>query len=134
MVLSRFPTVLSACVILVATSMTALAARTPPHPAGAAHALKAAARTASGRVAPEPTRFARFHDAGMPATPRIAPRPSSRQAPKATSARAAVSEQAERDARAQRLYRSSQTSAPIIRNARACKRIGAHGESIYENC
>jgi len=42
--------------------------------------------------------------------------------------------QAESNARAERLYRASQVSAPIIIDARACKRIGAHGESIYENC
>ncbi len=48
--------------------------------------------------------------------------------------KAAASEQFERDARAQRLYRSSQFSAPIIKDAKACRRIGAHGESIYENC
>ena len=46
----------------------------------------------------------------------------------------AIREQAERDARAERIYRSSQFSAPIIIDARACKRRGAHGESIYENC
>lgn len=46
----------------------------------------------------------------------------------------AIRERAERDARAQRIYRASQLSAPIIVDARACKRIGAHGESIYENC
>lgn len=46
----------------------------------------------------------------------------------------AIREQAERDARAERIYRSSQLSTPIIIDARACKRIGTHGESIYENC
>ena len=46
----------------------------------------------------------------------------------------AIREQAERDARAERIYRSSQFSAPIIIDAKACKRIGPHGESIYENC
>jgi hypothetical protein len=48
--------------------------------------------------------------------------------------KAAARESAERDARAERLYRSSQLSAPILKDAKACKRIGAHGESIYENC
>ncbi len=43
-------------------------------------------------------------------------------------------EAAGRAARADDLYRASQTDAPIIANATACKRIGAHGESIYENC
>ncbi len=43
-------------------------------------------------------------------------------------------EAAEREARTNNLYRSSQLSAPIIKDAKACKRIGAHGESIYENC
>jgi hypothetical protein len=43
-------------------------------------------------------------------------------------------EAAERQARTEYLYRVSQTSAPIIPNATACKRIGANGESIYENC
>lgn len=46
----------------------------------------------------------------------------------------AAREQSERDSRAERLYRSSQLSAPIITDAKACKRIGARGESIYENC
>ena len=46
----------------------------------------------------------------------------------------AAREQFERDARAERIYRSSQLSAPIIINAKACKRIGTHGDSIYENC
>ena len=52
----------------------------------------------------------------------------------AAAQRAAARDQVERNARADRLYRSSQVSAPIITNATACKRIGAHGESIYENC
>jgi len=42
--------------------------------------------------------------------------------------------QAESNARTERLYRASQFSAPIIIDAKACKRVGAHGESIYENC
>ena len=42
--------------------------------------------------------------------------------------------QAEGNARAERLYRASQFSAPIIIDAKACKRVGTHGESIYENC
>jgi len=42
--------------------------------------------------------------------------------------------QAESNARAERLYRASQISAPIIIDAKACRRVGAHGESIYENC
>ena len=46
----------------------------------------------------------------------------------------ALREHAERDARAERIYRSSQLSVPIIIDAKACKRIGRHGESIYENC
>lgn len=48
--------------------------------------------------------------------------------------KAAARDQSERDARSERLYRSSQLSAPIITDAKACKRTGAHGESIYENC
>ena len=43
-------------------------------------------------------------------------------------------EQADVNARAERLYRASQFSAPIIIDAKACKRVGTHGESIYENC
>lgn len=41
---------------------------------------------------------------------------------------------AERDARAMRIYASSQLSAPNIPGATSCKRVGVHGESIYENC
>ncbi|HTD28272.1 MAG TPA: hypothetical protein VK660_02680 [Xanthomonadaceae bacterium] len=44
------------------------------------------------------------------------------------------SAQADRDARAERIYRSSQLSAPIVIDAKACKRKGTNGESIYENC
>ncbi len=51
-----------------------------------------------------------------------------------TAQKSTVRERSERNARAQRLYRSSQFSAPVIPDATACKRIGAHGESIYENC
>ncbi|MEO5596829.1 MAG: hypothetical protein ABIQ97_06735 [Lysobacteraceae bacterium] len=52
-----------------------------------------------------------------------------------TAARNAQSrEVAERDARSMRIYRTSQLSAPIIPDATSCKRVGAHGESIYENC
>ena len=53
---------------------------------------------------------------------------------KANFAAAQKAAQAESNARAERLYRASQVSAPIIIDAKACKRIGAHGESIYENC
>jgi hypothetical protein len=48
--------------------------------------------------------------------------------------KSSIRERAERDARAERIYRSSQLSAPIILDARACRRIDLHGESIYENC
>jgi hypothetical protein len=47
---------------------------------------------------------------------------------------AVVREDAEREARAERLYRSSQLSAPIVKDAKACKRTSANGMSIYENC
>lgn len=43
-------------------------------------------------------------------------------------------EQAQIDARAAHIYALSQTNAPILDDTRACKRIGAHGESIYQNC
>jgi len=49
---------------------------------------------------------------------------------RATDAR----EKAEAGARAERIYRTSQVSAPIIADTRACKRIGADGRSVYENC
>lgn len=51
------------------------------------------------------------------------------------AARNALARQvAESDARSMRIYQTSQLSAPIIPNATACKRFGAHGETIYENC
>ncbi|MBS0212622.1 MAG: hypothetical protein JSR26_05490 [Proteobacteria bacterium] len=43
-------------------------------------------------------------------------------------------EQAQAAARADCIYAVSQANAPIIADTRACKRTGAHGESIYENC
>jgi len=52
----------------------------------------------------------------------------------ANAAAAQKAAQAESTARAERLYRASQFSAPILIDAKACKRVGAHGESIYENC
>jgi hypothetical protein len=51
-----------------------------------------------------------------------------------TNFAASQNAQAESNARAERLYRASQLSAPIIIDAKACKRVGRHGESIYENC
>ena len=70
--------------------------------------------------------------------PRSTPRPvaskSVQRVQSDTTRTADAREAAERTARAEYLYRVSQTSAPIIANARACKRIGAQGESIYENC
>ncbi len=48
--------------------------------------------------------------------------------------RARQHEQAEVQARASRIYATSQVSAPILRDTSACKHIGAHGESIWENC
>ncbi|HTA65603.1 MAG TPA: hypothetical protein VK753_08865 [Xanthomonadaceae bacterium] len=52
----------------------------------------------------------------------------------AEARKAAALEQAQARARADDLYAASQTNAPIIVDAKACKRIGANGESIYENC
>lgn len=52
----------------------------------------------------------------------------------AQQARILAREKQDIDARADRLYRASQVSAPIIVDAKACRRTGAHGESIYENC
>lgn len=43
-------------------------------------------------------------------------------------------EQAQIDARAAHIYALSQTNDPILDDTRACKRIDAKGESIYENC
>ncbi|MBS0193952.1 MAG: hypothetical protein JSR34_06875 [Proteobacteria bacterium] len=48
--------------------------------------------------------------------------------------RAQQREQAAAAARAAHIYAVSQTNAPILADTRACKRTGAHGESIYENC
>ncbi len=47
---------------------------------------------------------------------------------------AVANEISERGARADRLYAASQLSAPIILDAKACRRTGTNGESIYENC
>lgn len=43
-------------------------------------------------------------------------------------------QQAEVAARADRIYALARTNAPILTDTRACKRVGALGESIYENC
>jgi hypothetical protein len=73
------------------------------------------------------------------------PSPAAPQRPRATSVaslrrelveqrKEAALQKAEVDARAKRIYDASQTSAPIIIDAKACKHVGANGESIYENC
>jgi predicted membrane-bound mannosyltransferase len=68
----------------------------------------------------------------------VAQRPASERKPDHVAAiatqKADAHDAAERYARAERLYRGSQVSAPIVKDAKACKRIGAHGESIFENC
>jgi len=67
-----------------------------------------------------------------PAKPVATRKPSSKAS--AADQKAAAREQAESEARADRMYQSSQFSAPIIIDAKACKRTGVNGESIYENC
>lgn len=37
-------------------------------------------------------------------------------------------------ARRDRRYALARTNAPILSDTRACKRLGVHGESIWENC
>jgi hypothetical protein len=83
--------------------------------AGYAAGLRDGKRTAT--QAPRYRRSVRQYDSGILAIERQTMR-----------------EQAERAALAERVYRSALVSAPIITDARACKRTGAHGESIYENC
>ena len=48
--------------------------------------------------------------------------------------RAQQRQRAQISARAERRYALSQTSAPILTDTRACKRVGPQGQSIYENC
>lgn len=52
----------------------------------------------------------------------------------AEARKAAALEQAQVRERAGRIYAVSQANAPILADTSACKRIGAHGESVYENC
>ena len=74
-------------------------------------------------------------DSAMRQTPARPPRePVLRRIAASSYREAEARETIERNARAEYLYRSSQLSAPIVTNATACKRIGAHGESVYENC
>jgi hypothetical protein len=102
------------------------------HHAGTRHARTGARSQAAPRGARDDYRsgyVAGLHD-GKHATVQT---PRSRR-DIARAEAVAIRERAERDARAQRIYRNSQLSAPIIPDAKACKRLGAHGESIYENC
>jgi hypothetical protein len=71
-----------------------------------------------------------------PAPPAAKPVAAHKTAEKSLAAdqKTAAREQAEGVARANRLYQSSQFSAPIITDPTACRRTGANGESIYENC
>ena len=136
-----------ACMLPLAWSTPAPAA---PHarmqiadqaPAPAAHpvariASVPAAKARSRRV---PHARVRKEDRRKDALPAPAKRATSNTGKADRSLAAAIRrddarEAAERDARAERLYRSSQLSAPIIPGAKACRRTGAHGESIYENC
>ena len=107
-----------------------------------AQALAAAARhghrshrASVGRAAHVKVRKTDPLDAAMRATPVRPPHePEPHRIAVSAWRQAEAREAIERNARAEYLYRSSQLSAPIITNATACKRIGAQGESIYENC
>lgn len=52
----------------------------------------------------------------------------------AEARKAAALEQAQVRERADDLYAASQANHPIIADARACRRVSADGESVYENC
>ena len=89
----------------------------------------AASNTRYRRV---PSRKERSDAASASARPIAVAKPSRSDI---TAARkAALQAKADASARANRLYDASQLSAPIIVNAKACKRTGENGESIYENC
>lgn len=112
----------------VATQPAAATASSPA--ANAVTATPGSSESPSGRTRLRAPR--KPHNARQPAPKieRIVVRePSGRRADAEAKA-----QQAAAAARAQRLYESSQTSAPIIPHATACKRVGADGESIYENC
>lgn len=68
------------------------------------------------------------------AAPRVRKNTPAARADARAGAQRAAREAAARESRAESIYRLSQTSAPIIPDATACRRIGANGETIYENC
>jgi hypothetical protein len=112
-----------------AIAKTAAASSTSPASASSETSDPATARVHFRRG---PSRKNRSSPASTPATRIVVERPS--RSDLAAARKAALQEKAEAGARADRLYGASQLSAPIIVNAKACKRIGANGESIYENC
>lgn len=134
-----------ACVASCALAISAAPAAV--HRTNIAAVPVAASAAPNPQAPPRSSNASRKHDRGLtraarkarkapkakPATPApkrvIVYRPSN-----ANFAAAQKAMQAESNARAERLYRASQFSAPILIDAKACKRIGKHGESIYENC
>lgn len=69
-----------------------------------------------------------------PKATRTAARPRASQGAALASRKAIAREHAESEARSELIYQSSQSSAPIITDATACKHIGSHGGTVYENC
>jgi hypothetical protein len=111
---------------VVATSATASSEKAPTSRPCSANRKQAHALTRAARKARKPSKAM----AVVLAPTRVIIEKASNE----NFATAQKAAQAESNARTERLYRDSQVSAPIIIDAKACKRIGAHGESIYENC
>lgn len=143
----RIPLSMLACVACCALAISGAPAAGRRANVEAVPAVATGAASSPQAITSRPGSASRRHDRGLTRAARKARKPSRVRPAVPAPARAIVDRasnrnfaaarkaaQAESDARAERLYRASRFSAPIIIDAKACKRIGAHGESIYENC
>jgi hypothetical protein len=143
----RIPLSLIACVACCALAISSAPAAGRRANVEAVPAAASGAASSPQATTSHPGSASRRHDRSLTRAARKARKPSKARRLAPAPARAIVDKasnrnfaaaqkaaQAESNARAARLYRASQFSAPIIIDAKACKRIGAQGESIYENC
>jgi len=143
----RIPFTLFACVACCALAISTAPAACHREHAEAVSFVATGAASSPQATTSRPGGASRRHDRALKRAARHARKPSKARPAVPAPARAIVGRasntnvaaaqkaaQAQSNARAERLYRASQFSAPIIIDAKACKRIGAHGESIYENC
>ncbi|HEY2345815.1 MAG TPA: hypothetical protein VGH80_08020 [Xanthomonadaceae bacterium] len=139
--MNRFLPALMACIATCALSIPAASATSRHAGIAATATVRVASADAGANQAPSSHAKMRAARKGRKEPKKQATPKTARVAVAKVSAhdlaearKAAALEQAQMQERADALYAVSQANNPILVDAKACRRVGANGESIYENC